>query len=140
MSLLTWPGRSAGLACLLCFPLAQSLTTFNSLLALTTASAGGLQSQFGSQKHEPCLFPFASLLQHSNSPGNVHPVTLSGEGHVHRSTGSVFQCIISAPRVATHPELNYFFQAVDKESKQFGKREFKTRKCLYFYRNKEKNL
>lgn len=78
MSFFTWHGRSAGLACLLCFHLARRLTTFSSFLALAIVSAVGSQNQFGSQKHEPCLFPFASPLRHSNSLGNVDPVTLSG--------------------------------------------------------------
>lgn len=109
MSLHKRHGWAAGLARLPCFSLAEGLTTFNSLLALAIISAVGLQSQFGRQKMNPVCFSLhfchnSLILQVTCIPW------LSGgrEEHMQKSSGSIFQCIISVHRAVTYPEIYYF--------------------------------
>lgn len=90
-------------------------------------------------KNEPCLFPFAFLPQQSNSPGNVHPLTLGGgEG---KTTGKgvwvQYFNVLSRCTEQLHIQKHIISQeAVDKASKQFGRRKCKAGKWLYFYRSK----
>lgn len=117
MSLHKWHGRAAGLACLPCFSLAEGLTTFNSLLALAIVSAVGLQSQFGRRKMN--LVCFSLRFCHNSLILQVTciPWLSRGEDHMQRSSGSIFQCIISVHRAVTYPEI-YYFSGGGGKSKQ----------------------
>lgn len=94
-------------------------------------------------KNEPCLFLFAFLPQQSNSPGNVHPPTLWGGGGRSHGKGVQVQYFNVLSRCTEQLHIQKYItsqEAVDKVSKQFGRRKFKPGKWLYFYRNKVGNL
>lgn len=92
-------------------------------------------------KNEPCLFLFAFLPQQSNSPGNVHPLALSGGKITCKGVRVQYFNVLSRCTEQLHIQKYIISQeAVEKVSKQFGRRKFKTGKWLYFYGNKVENL
>lgn len=137
MSLLKWHGWSAGLAWLPCFSLAQGLTTFNSLLALAIVSAAGLQSQFGRQKMNLVSFPLHFC--HNSLILQVMCILWLWGGGDSTGKGVWVQYfnVLSRCTEQLHIQKHIISQeAVDKASKQFGRRKCKAGKWLYFYRSK----
>lgn len=141
MSLHKWHGRAAGLACLPCFSLAEGLTTFNSLLALAIVSAVGLQSQFGRRKMN--LVCFSLRFCHNSLILQVTCIPwLSRRGKI-TCKGVRVQYFNVLSRCTEQLHIQKYIisqEAVEKASKQFGRRKFKTGKWLYFYGNKVENL